>query len=317
MRNDAVSVVSKLAASPNNVFTSAQAAAHSLDRRQLRSAIEHGLVVEPHRGVFIGHVPGGGPTWNQLLAAAVAAGDGNAAASHRAAARLHGFDGFEPETTLEASAEHPRLIRLGGVVGHRVRSLPRSDLVVVDGIRCTNVARTLVDLGAVVHEARVERAFDDAIRKGANPRWLRRTAERLVRPNVIGPALVLQLLDQHEKRGTVRGSWFERLVELCLVHPELDGLVIQYELRAGTGEHVATFDLAAPDAMLGIEAHSRLWHFAAEREAGDEHRDRAAGLESWDVMYLGYSEITSPTTVRDEVVARVRARRQLIAGSAS
>ena len=316
MRNDAVSVVSKLAASPNNVFTSSQAAAHSLTRRQLRSAIERGLIVEPHRGVFVGHVPDGGPTWHQQVAAATAGRDG-VVASHRSAARLARLEGFEHEPSTEASIETPRLVRLDGVIGHRVRSLPRCDFVMVDGIRCTNVARTLVDLGDVVDPDRVERAFDHSIRTGANPRWLRQTAERLVRPNVVGPALLLHLLDRHEQRGTVRGSWFERMVELCLVHPELDGLVIQYELRNAEGGHVATFDLAVPDAMLGIEAHSREHHFGAENEASDEHRDNAAGVEAWDVMYLGYESVQSPSAVRDLVVARVRARRRLIGGSAS
>ena len=107
------------------------------------------------------------------------------------------------------------------------------------------------------------------------------------------------------------------MVELCLVHPELDGLVIQYELRNAEGGHVATFDLAVPDAMLGIEAHSREHHFGAENEASDEHRDNAAGVEAWDVMYLGYESVQSPSAVRDLVVARVRARRRLIGGSAS
>ncbi|HOT80544.1 MAG TPA: type IV toxin-antitoxin system AbiEi family antitoxin domain-containing protein [Microthrixaceae bacterium] len=113
MRNDAVSVVSKLAASPNNVFTSAQAAAHSLTRRQLRSAIERGLIVEPHRGVFVGHVPDGGPTWRQQIAAATAGRDG-AVASHRSAARLARLEGFEHEPSIEASIERPRLVRLDG-----------------------------------------------------------------------------------------------------------------------------------------------------------------------------------------------------------
>ena len=49
------------------------------------------------------------------------------------------------------------------------------DLDVVDGIPCTNVARTLCDLGAVVLADKVEQALDDALRRGCSERWIRET----------------------------------------------------------------------------------------------------------------------------------------------
>ena len=42
-------------------------------------------------------------------------------------------------------------------------------------IPCTNIARTLCDLGAVVSQDKVEQALDDALRRGVSERWIRET----------------------------------------------------------------------------------------------------------------------------------------------
>jgi hypothetical protein len=266
------------------------------------------MLHEPWPGVLIALPPGGVPTWLQLLTAATLRGG---VASHLSAARLHGLDGCENAPALAVSTA-VQVPRMDGVVRHRVAALDRCDQVTIGGVRCTGRARTLVDLGSTSDPVVLERAFDDAIRKGTNPRWLRATAERLRRPGQSGPLRLLWLIDRFEERGTVRGSWFEYLVEACLGHPELALLEQQHELRDDDGRLVARFDLALPDAKLGIEAHSKLHHYGAELEAGDEHRDHRASLLGWDVMYLGYASVQSPTTVRGMVLDRARVRRELL-----
>lgn len=313
MRNDALRVVSMLAASSNNAFTRTQAASAGLDRRRIRRLIDTGILHEPWPGVLIALPHGGAPAWKHLCAGSTLKG---ASASHRAAARLHRSEGLENTTVLETSSEAAGS-RLVGVVRHQVSSLPRSDLVVIDGIRCTGFARTLTDLGSVVEVDVVERAFDDAIRRGVNPRWLRETAERLRRPGQAGPLVLLSLLDAFEKRGTVRGSWFEKLLELALAHPELEDIVIQHRLERADGSHVATFDLAVPDAKLAIEAHSRKHHFTEADESSDEFRDHDASVEGWDVMYLGYIATRRPQQALQMALDRVRTRRALLAGRSS
>lgn len=313
MRNDALRVVSTLAASSNNAFTRRQAAAAGLDRRQIRRLVDTGLLHEPWPGVLIALPNGGAPEWRHLCAGSTLKGS---AASHRAAARLHRLDGLQDLSILETSSERAPT-RMHGVVQHQVAHLSRSDLVRVDGVACTGLARTLVDLGSVCPADTVERAFDDALRRGTNPRWLRDTAERLRRPGQAGPLVLLGLVEAFERRGTVRGSWFEKLLELALDHPELRDITIQHRLERDDGSHVATFDLAVPDARLGIEAHSRLHHFNAPAESGDEFRDHEAGVQGWDVMYLGYSATRQPQQALSMVLDRVRTRRALLVGRSS
>lgn len=310
MRSDALSVVSKLAASPNNVFTRSQAAGHHLDRKKVRRLIADGVLHEPWPNVLIAATPGSAPTWRQRMTAATLKGT---VGSHRSGGRLHQFDGLDRFDVTEVSCVGVAP-RLPGAVVHRVARLDPCDVVTVDGVRCTNVARTLTDLGSVCGPTTVERALDDVLRRDTNVRWLRETAERLRRPGQSGPFILLDLLSAFERRGTVRGSWFEGLLERCLDHPDLAGLVVQYELRDGEGKHIARFDLAIPEAKLGIEAHSRSHHFSAELEASDEHRDQAAAEVGWDVMYLGYTSLQSPSSVRDRVLKRVRMRRTQLGG---
>lgn len=307
MRNDAVSVVSQLAASRNSVFTRHQAAALGLTKRQISNMLAARLLHEPWRGALVACRPGCAPTWDQLLRAALL--ERPAWAADCSAARLQGFEGFEDSEELQLICSPSAHIRLGGVTVRRTQHLHPADLVTVDGIDCTNAARTLCDLANLVSADSTERAFDDLMRRGTHPQWLRQTAVRVLSCRRRGAQRVLDLLDDFERRGVVRGSWFEGLVERCLDHPELASLERQYTLVDDTGAHVARFDLAIPDARLGIEGHSRSHHFGAINEASDERRDNAAGAMGWDVMYLGYADVMSPSSALDSVLARVRARR--------
>lgn len=85
----------------------------------------------------------------------------------------------------------------------------------------------------------------------------------------------------------MRSSWFEALVERCLVSPALPPLVRQHEVRDAVGRLVGRLDLAFPSICLGVEAHSRLHHFGS-REAFDEDRDLALASEGWEVLYVGW-----------------------------
>ena len=272
MRNDALRVVSELATSQHNVFTTAQAALHGLSRRTLVGLCDTGLISEPHRGVFV--VAPGEASWSDRAVAAVTA--------------------TSPSAISHVSAAHHHQI---------------------DGVPVTNLARTLCDLGSVCEPLMVERALDDVPRRGKSAAWIRQTAERLHRPGQRGTGVLLEALDRHERRGIVRGSWFEKLVEMCLRDSFFGEVTIQHPLYDEDGRLVCRLDLAIPDAMLGVEAHSRRHHFGEEAEASDDQRDDEASVAGWDIMYLGYGAIRSPSTVHRRVRRRVEARRRLIGGT--
>jgi len=304
MRNDAFGAVSELAAAQHGVFSRGQAASVGLTRNRIVRLIAAGVLEEPRPGVYL--LRGAPHTWQQLLAVDTALD--HVFASHRAAARVHDLDGCRAFDHIEVSSE--RYVRSPGGVAHRAH-LPPIDLVVVDGIPTTNLARTLCDLGDVVPAGVVERALDDARRRGTSLRWLCETAERLHRPGVSGPATLRRLLRAIEPDVRVRDSWFEKVVELILRDPSLPAVVRQHELRNSVGGLVARFDLAMPSLRLGFEAHSREFHFGRAAETRDEDRDHRIAACGWDTVYLGWSATRRPSEtlrlVREIVEARSRA----------
>jgi hypothetical protein len=93
--------------------------------------------------------------------AAVLAGGAGAALSHRSAASHLGLLSWSPrlvDVMVPRSGERDR----DGIRFHRPKIYEPQDRRVFDGIPCTTVARTLVDLGAVLRLYQLERAVEQA-----------------------------------------------------------------------------------------------------------------------------------------------------------
>jgi hypothetical protein len=140
----------------------------------------------------------------------------NAALSYASAAALAGF-----RSTGRAAIDvtTPDRGRKGhrGIALHRVRRLDPADVTVVDGIRTTTVARTLVDLATVlpqdalekaVHEAEVSRLLDvravqDAIAR-APGRKTAALAALVAAPDIAEPDIVRRFLAIVDRAGVQR-----------------------------------------------------------------------------------------------------------------
>ena len=305
--NDAMGAVAELAASQHGALDRRQAAALGLSARQIRSLVASSLLDEPTPGVL--RVRASPPTWHQRMMIATLAG-GGFHAGFRAAAFLHRLDGCREAPPVEVvGGRSCRRIRGIDVVQHWVDPLPPEDLVSVDGIPCTGLARTVVDTCSVVDAVRSLRVVDDFERRRASLNWLRLTAERLHRPGQSGTGTVLALLDRRQVGGRVPDSWFERLVERCLAIPGLPPWTRQHEVFDGGGRLVGRLDLACADLLLGVEAHSREFHFGQGAEALDQRRDNRFGAAGWYVSYVGWYDTEHPAAVAAmiETVARRRA----------
>jgi hypothetical protein len=309
MRNDAWGAVSELAATQHGAFTKRQAALHGVSAKVLAGFVRAGLLVEPRPGVLV--LRGAPVTWHQALMLPCLARP-DVASSHRSSARLLGLDGYRGVESIEVSTG--RRFVSPGVHVHVVAELPSSDVVVIDGLPTTGLARTLCDLGSVSPPELVERALDDARRRNISLLWLRQTAERLHRPGQRGTGALLQLLDDIDPNVRVRDSWFEKLLEDLLRHPDIPPLVRQFQLYDSEGKKVARFDLAVPEVGLGIEAHSREFHFGRAAESRDEDRDHRVAGCGWDTMYLGYAALRDRARAVEDVRKSVVARRALLDG---
>ena len=146
------------------------------------------------------------------------------------------------------------------------------DLAVIGGIPVTGLARTLCDLGTVVGCPRGGAGVGRRPPAGTSLRWLRETAERLHRPGQAGTKTLLLLLDtvEHDRESAARGSrsWSRSAYGRRTCHRSFVSIVS----TTPPAPWPASLDLAFPTIRLGVEAHSRQFHFGRDAEQRDEDR---------------------------------------------
>lgn len=290
MTTDPRGQLAALAATRHGVISVADAAAVGLSRSRLRTDIERGLWRRPCRGVLV--AAAAPRSWRQDLAIATVSTSG--VASHRSAARLHGLDGYTHDV-VEVSVRRPDRRRRSSWIVHQSGSLAPCDCIVIDGIRCTGLARTLVDLGAVVSDDLVEQALDDARRRGASARWIDDTLTRLHRPGPSGTGALLRVLDRPDQQGPLPGSVFERLMERTMIDAGLPPPERQHRVHDDHGRLVAVLDHAWPGWCVGAEAQSERWHGGPRGAQRDLDRHNRLTALGWRMVYATWKDAREPT----------------------
>ena len=84
--------------------------------------------------------------------------------SHRSAAALHGIMGYGPGPRELVVSRGRASVAVPGVTLHESTQMDRVDLTELDGVPCTGLARTVLDLAAVVRRQRLEHTVDAVIR---------------------------------------------------------------------------------------------------------------------------------------------------------
>lgn len=302
--------MAEFAASRHGVVTRLQAADFGLTLRDIRLAKERGWLTEPARGVLV--VSGHPSTWRQRLAIVIASGTAHPRVSNGAAARLFALDGFESARGELVVLRPERLTSsvTRGIVVHHTNMLDLADRYERDRLPCTSLARTLADLGSTESEEMVWRALISARRiHRVNPLWLQQTAVRLHRPGQQGTGVLMRALRRWSTEGTLPDSWFEDLLRYMVQHPDIPALVPQYVVTDASGKFVARLDFGIPSARLGIEGHSREFHFGPLCEEADEDRDLRVTACGWELIYLGWYSQRRPAEVVELIAQACRTRR--------
>lgn len=193
---------------------------------------------------------------------------------------------FRPELTTPPG----RRTILPGVVAHRSDTLDRLDGTVVDRIPTTTVARTLLDLGAVVPAADVERAAQAAIleRKVGEIDLvclLERLGGRGKRGTTALRAAVLSGLPPEELQSRLEWELL-RVVRSCPVDPA----ILQHEVELPDGRR-AVLDLAWPERMVAAEADGRRWHSTRAQFEADLRRSNALQALGWAHYRYGWNDL--------------------------
>lgn len=253
-----------------------------------------------HQGVYaVGH-----PLLSReghLLAAVLACGP-DAVLSHRSAAALHGFL-EDSRTRIDVIAPNRRGRAPAGIFAHRDGTLTTVDRAVIDGIPCTGVARTLLDVAAMesprtlrhaVTQAEVERVFDLA----ALQELLKRSRGRR------GVARLRLAIAHHDPREQdARRELEKRFLALCqkfgLPAPEVNGHLLIDGISLMP-------DFMWRDAALIVEADSRRVHGTVTAFEKDRLRDQRLAVAGWTVIRCTWAQ------VRDEPERLSRTLRSLL-----
>ncbi len=244
-------------------------------------AVERHRVAALQRGIYL---LGGAAAETSLQAASAAlqaVEQPGSAASHLTAARLHGLD-VPPQGRAQITIPRPERRPHRDRLRLHTARLPAADVIEVDGIRVTTVARTLVDLCRFLPRVSAVWAVEDAMRRGLVERLeLERASRRLARTPGIRRAR--QRFRAAEPRS---GSPLETDARLRLCDAGLPCPEVQMEVLLADGAR-AFVDLGYREARVGIELDGREFHELPEALFEDRSRQNAVMLA--DIVLLRFT----------------------------
>ena len=287
----------ELAAQQYALFTADQWKGAGLSLRSLRRKIAAGVVREIHPSVFA--IAGAPPSLEQqVLAACLSVGG---VASHRCAAYLWGFRGFEAPT-VEVLVKKGRTPALPEVRVRRTSRLEATDIEILKSIPITGRARTLLDLcdASPVH---AEGALNGALhRRQVTVRQLLAVLDR-VGPQQPGRVRYRELVTPF--------SAGQRPTESELEDAFLELVIRRFNLPLPVRQHPVGrrwIDFAYPELILGIEIESVRAHAARE----DVHRNasKANELLEWWILRFAFDDIHRWPEQTAELLDRTIAKRR-------
>jgi very-short-patch-repair endonuclease len=229
-----------------------------------------------HRGVYaVGYPKLTG--YGHWMAAVLACGP-RAVLSHRSSAGLAGVrldNRRKSDVTVPGPSARPR----AAIEVHRSVTLTADDVTTVEGIPCTTIARTLVDLGDVLDRRAVERAVEQAdVLRLFDLREVQQAIERAGPRR--GPGLLSSVLENLDGPTLTESELEEAFLALCraaaLATPEVNAWMT---LSDGSPIKV---DFLWRRERLAVETDGHPYHRTRQSRERDARRDvllRLAGFE--------------------------------------
>lgn len=253
----------QLAARQHGIVTRKQLLALGYGPRSIEHRAARGRLFPVSLGVYAV----GWPALNRKRRwmAAVLAGGGGAALSHRSAASLWEIGG-EEDGRIDVSVRRRCELRRPGVQFHGRPSLRAEDIMRRDDIPVTSPVQTLVDLATELGSLDLERAVNDADKRGLiDPEALREELHRF--SGEPGVRSLRHLLDKLFFRlsDSDLEIYFRRIVKAAK-------LPIPLSKQRVNGFEV---DFFWPDLGLVVETDGLRYHRTPSAQTRDARRDRA------------------------------------------
>lgn len=206
--------------------------------------------------------------------------------SHHSAAAIHNLSvptGL-PTVSVHTQTTH----RFPGVHVIRCHDLRSTHVQLIDGLKSTTVARTIVDLSACVSKAQLVRTVDDALHQGKVTSEAIRTVlddvARKGKPGVRTMRWVLSRIVDTTIPPSVLEARFHRL----LTAHDITGFSTEYPIP---WDPIRRFDVAFPLKQLAIELDSRQWHARIDAFERDRSRDRQVVEHGWRILRFTWSDL--------------------------
>jgi very-short-patch-repair endonuclease len=310
--------VRRLAAAQGAAFSAAQARASGVSHHELYGTVRDGEWVRRARGLLV--VAGAPPTWHQDLQVALLAAGDRAVVSGHPALEVHGFRRCR-KGLVEV------MVPFG--VGHtapfgrlrQTRWLPDTDIVVIDGLRVTSVARTVFD---VIGEPGHPLAFRREPLRGAHNHASKLLIDEGMRRHGLTMGDLARMLVVHGRRGVAGTSIIREIVkELGLEYrptdTELENTVLELIVSRGIEAPEHQVDISDHTGWLGrVDFFYRLLRLIIEvdgpdhdtplQQALDALRDAAMRAAGYEVLRIHWTLVFGdPRAVVKKVLAATTA----------
>lgn len=155
----------------------------------------------------------------------------------------------------------------------------------------------------------VGKALDSALRQGKSPLWFRQHLQRWKSDCVVGPTIVLGLLDERMGKRLPR-SWFQRLAKQMLASEGIR-LVDEWPVHDARGVLLAELDLADVETKVGVECQSISYHTTPADIARDIRRKRMLRRLGWEIVELWWTDLNRMEDVVDDFRRALERQRRL------
>ena len=268
--------LARIASAGHGVVTRAELLRAGISTEEIRQRLLSGALLYEHRGVY--RVGYRAPSIEATYLAAVRACGERALLSGRAAGHLLGaLKGPPPPPEVTAPTER----RIPGVATRRERHLDPRDATTWRAIPVTTMARTLVDLAAVLSVDDLARACHEAgIRHATTPHAVEAVLAR--RPNSPGATTLRRILrgDVHVTLSALESRFLARLKQA--------GLTLPMTNQPAGGRRV---DCRWPTHRLTVELDGYRYHHSRHAWEQDRRREREARARGDEFRRYTYADV--------------------------
>ncbi len=218
---------------------------------------------------------------------------------------MHGIDGFS-FGEIDVVVPKYRRPRLGEITLHRTTQFGRTNAQQVDGIPVTGLARTVLDVAAVVGPKRLNWMVDAVLRQGMVEWedlfhiWVTHSIQ-----GRNGSGGLRMLLEERYGEERFPDSKWNRMVSDLLIDAGLPTPVLEHEIRSN-GRFIGRVDLAYPEERLAIELDSSRWHQNSESFVNDPRRKNQLMLAGWTVLTFTWSDYADTPAALINTVRQAR-----------